>query len=100
MNAAGDPSADEIQRRTSILLYQSGHERDVLFHVLAELEFRIRFGWIDNGYRSIGGAPFERPYFSRDRRTCEKLSDFGPHHVEALRSASVLDAAHAADEVE
>ena len=100
MNAAGDPSADEIQRRTSILLYQSGHEQDVLFHVLAELEFRIRFVWIGNGHRSIRGAPFERPYLAGIGVTCEKLSDFGPHHVEALRSASVLDAAHAADEVE
>ena len=99
-NAAGDPSADENPATTSILVCQSGHERDVLFHVVAELEFRIRFVWIDNGYPSHRWISFRTPVLLAGSAYREKLSDFGPHHVEALRGASVLDAAHAADEVE
>jgi hypothetical protein len=96
----GDTSADEIPRRTSILVYQSGHERDVFWHVVAEIEFRIGFVWIDNAYPFHRWISFRTPVFWPGSAYREKLSDFGSHHVEALRGASVLNAAHAADEVE
>jgi hypothetical protein len=62
-NAAGDPAADEIPRRTLILVYQSGHEGDVLCHGVAEIEFRIRFVWIDNGYPFHRWISFRTPVF-------------------------------------
>jgi hypothetical protein len=85
---------------SSILIYQSGHERDALVHGVAEIEFRIRFVWIDNGYRVPSVDLVSNARILTGSAYREKLSDFGPHHVEALRGASVLDAAHAADEVE